>query len=730
MLDPAFEAACWRSLDGVERRGKLLALCDHLGNEWLLEGEQLRHGPTDALFSFVPGGWMRMGLSPAELLELCLSRSSQSYSESSWEEELGCLRPSVPVHVSPFLLCCSPRREEPSFQFSAPFSLISEAELEWVLRDAGSSVFVGLPKDRPVTPKTRRQMVAALVSPFGLPEPWERGLQCEDGWHPNHVGQPADGLPWGHDRGVGKDIHTSWRDEDEEILAWHASYRNQTSGRRDHHAVLRLSTVASGSQPPVGDQETRSRFAAALSGGAQEKKAVVAALRFLSLFPGEDSAPVVSWVLENLPKDGKLLASCLVEVARIFTGPTIEERLTGGSPFGLARKGLAEVVDSHLDRLLPLLGHDDKKVRLAAADILSVGTAASILSTLLAHGRKETDKKVLDGLRFAMAMWLRSAGADASQVESIPLPKAPEYYPLLMRAIVANVDSELLLSAVTQATTSPIHLDWFVALLSTGSSDRDRVAIRLAELSLLIPKKEREAIHKVALDMLFPSFAGQGARPKVRETMKCWLLLPEELSPAQKAVLSILVEDGSNLGLQSQQAGAYFNARRLPQRLEGRRIILGRSQSPFAAEVTYKSLKMPLLCAWQDIAFYGEESSIADAIEPMLEPFEPIFLYELSAAIETEGPEQVHEEVAFYGYSTMLEKLIERKLPADDGRLQAYLDERVEAFLVLPDKEKDKVNVLGLQTLLRHTELVYPSDPKHLARILGRFPRKWKKMLE
>lgn len=160
----------------------------------------LCHEPTGTLFSLLPGGSFRRGLSAAEEAAL---RDRPSPEATRMLARLDIMRPVVEVHVGPVLVAQEAPIEGPAsvmamFLEEEPFRLLSEAEWERLARGdrRGELCPHGAPDEG---------LIAALAAAgperanaFGL---WGLGLLpelCADAWHVSHEGAPADGSPrWG-----------------------------------------------------------------------------------------------------------------------------------------------------------------------------------------------------------------------------------------------------------------------------------------------------------------------------------------------------------------------------------------------------------------------------------------------------------------------------------------------------------------------------------------------------
>jgi hypothetical protein len=160
----------------------------------------LRHEATGTLFSLIPGGTARCGLSATEEAAL---RERGAPEAGRLLARLDAMRPVVEVHVGPVLVAQEAPIEGPAsvmamFLEEEPFRLLSEAEWERLARGARRAELCphGAPSEALIA-----DLAAAgpeRANAFGL---WGMGLLpelCADAWHLSHEGAPLDGAPrWG-----------------------------------------------------------------------------------------------------------------------------------------------------------------------------------------------------------------------------------------------------------------------------------------------------------------------------------------------------------------------------------------------------------------------------------------------------------------------------------------------------------------------------------------------------
>lgn len=217
-------------------------LAGKLGSGWTgLDGEDmcdaifLRHAPTGLDFAAIPGGQLELGITEDDFV--ALTSLTSEYDPARIAEQRAAASPAHPVDVRPFL--CSrdllrgdlfrklagdpvkaggdgrlPRAEAGALARRLGFRLPSEAELEWLGRDArGLALWVHElqrvsgdvePEELDIYDRVRRQ-----PSRFGLRElVYEQW--AEDDWHPTYTGAPGDSRPWldGDPSGVYRGDHT------------------------------------------------------------------------------------------------------------------------------------------------------------------------------------------------------------------------------------------------------------------------------------------------------------------------------------------------------------------------------------------------------------------------------------------------------------------------------------------------------------------------------------------
>lgn len=200
-----------------------------------LDALPLRHQPTGLTFLAVPGGEYHMGITDKDVETIRdYGVSGLGPGEPSFDQIMGYGRPVRPVRVLPFLWSrtliavetggvLGPRekydRTADHDRVGAArtaaghgFRLPSEAEFEWVARDAGAFAFT-LDVLPPLDPETRRQAeetedddewldLLEDLTPYRNP-PSRFGVEdlfvsqwMADDWHSTFEGAPATSLPW------------------------------------------------------------------------------------------------------------------------------------------------------------------------------------------------------------------------------------------------------------------------------------------------------------------------------------------------------------------------------------------------------------------------------------------------------------------------------------------------------------------------------------------------------
>ncbi|MEZ4401217.1 MAG: hypothetical protein R3B06_14420 [Kofleriaceae bacterium] len=346
---------------------------------------ELVHAEVGVGFACVPGGWLRMGLSCDDLFAAAAARD-RGGPTTAWGGQPLASRPTRWVRVRPFLLALAgvppvddrgasdgghasetyrdavdAQREaradgptaqalidaydgasqagpdrEPPMRLVTPdelaaliptgFRLPSEAELEWALREGGTTRWIGVAPDVVVTPANRRAvLLGELANGFGLVGLRDLQNLCADGAVDYDVASPTDQDARGADLPdrIARWAHTYWQDDDAELLGVHAGSRARPDEYGD--SILRLACDLPDAAAPAGDPPAplaeHAATLAALAGDARAVGDALAALGYLVRGRGDDVVATVVDVLARLAEvDAPTRAALLVWLADAQTG--------------------------------------------------------------------------------------------------------------------------------------------------------------------------------------------------------------------------------------------------------------------------------------------------------------------------------------------------------------------------------------------------------------------------
>lgn len=218
----------------------------------------LRHGPTGLDFVATPGGVFRMGLTDEDITDASRYVDFTAQVARWVEREAKKTRPVRRVVVRPFLCARrvlsaadvarlgGPRSAEEAtwgeardLARSLGFRLPSEAELEWLARDGGTTAFT-------LDAARRREEIGGdehlLRSRFGVHDLW-RGEWAEDGWHPTYEGAPGVSAPWAGGEPIGVvrgDLRLRAPQSDEGLLGALAALRREGRERSCSRLAMEL----------------------------------------------------------------------------------------------------------------------------------------------------------------------------------------------------------------------------------------------------------------------------------------------------------------------------------------------------------------------------------------------------------------------------------------------------------------------------------------------------------
>ncbi|MBN2191860.1 MAG: hypothetical protein JW751_03515 [Polyangiaceae bacterium] len=181
----------------------LLEIASRLGDAWCHDSPSsscLLHRPTGLSFVLVEGGHFIMGLREDDIEEAS-EYCDWTRGVAEYVEEIGAsARPPHVVLVRPFL-CATVLLEEEGYTVDTTreaairmacdrgLRLVSEAELEWLLRDGGRFSLTMGAKPRAVGQFTFES------SSLGIQDPASPQWAADD-WHPSYEGAPAASAPW------------------------------------------------------------------------------------------------------------------------------------------------------------------------------------------------------------------------------------------------------------------------------------------------------------------------------------------------------------------------------------------------------------------------------------------------------------------------------------------------------------------------------------------------------
>jgi hypothetical protein len=575
----------YQKLSHSEKIDFLQPLATQLGSDWKIDNDYLCYQPTKELFAFIPGGQMTMGFSIESLFALCKARG-EKYKDGSWSwvPNIQAARPATDIVVYPFLIALEPEND---MDMPAPFHLPSEAEMEWLLRNAGQVYFPGLKTDEKVTKSNRNKLVRNLQEHFGLHQLVDDidniGQQCEDSLHETYHQRPIDSLPWGHDQGVKRIVHTTWQDDADEIIAWHAANRQfETHGRR--RKTLRLQHLLK-SKPEASIPRDYGFFIDALeSGKGADYEEAWATLQLLSYAPNKDMHGILIYLLKNqLTSEAQKPLLILQWLFRLAYGDTPKQLFNNTDPYAEDRIAIRTILSQELESILPFLAHKKPDVRAQTAFVLAAATdkkneAQEILEAQL-HIEKNID--VRNSILLSMALLLRRP----LDGHLLNLPNISESTQCLAETISGKPDKQKIVSVIKRQNSLP-YLDWFIYFLSDGdrtSTDNIQAALELANHAINTEDSQRRCTYlKVSLSLLFDK--GEG------------LLLPNEITPPQKQLIEILTPDSPFRPYFI--SGDLCRQYQIPHTEAARAILLEKSTiSIFSKSVDYNGQEMPLLCA-------------------------------------------------------------------------------------------------------------------------------------
>ncbi|GEM_PF-5774301 len=500
---------------------------------WTVDGDHLR-SPEGVAYAYVPGGWLLQGLSADEVLGACLARKTAPSAE--WTRDIAAARPVRSVPVAPFLV---------SVYAHDTGRLPTEAELEWVLRNAGRASWVGT--DSLLTTRNRTRLVGRLEAPFALEQLFDESQLSAEGStrHP----------------------HTAWQDDDEEVLGLHAAIAGGSPVDAVRRDVRRLDRPAPAGPPP---EVSGAALAAALSGTKAEQKAALRALDIVAHAPADDLLPALTALLSGLasqkPRD---LAARLRLLGDVLVGPGAT--CLTDDPWRSARSELAAALSPLLSDACRWLQHSSAAVRAAATlPLSSCPAAVAPLTACLA----DRDRRVSGGALLALA---RLAPDTLPQQDG-------EGVAAFAEAVAGRGDSERLLDAVVGGCLD--GLAWFdgdaatavtASLQGLAGPERAAVAERLVDLCPHEPFTAGcQRHHRAVVQFAFPVPPEGG------------FFRPGALDPGQLRLMERYARPP--LSRFASIAGA-------PASELGRAVVAGTAEGPLARPVAVDGGRLPLFSA-------------------------------------------------------------------------------------------------------------------------------------
>lgn len=218
--DALADVEVYFSLSQEERRELLVAMARALGPAWTLPHsdtsfESLGHQPTGVAFAIVPGGAFDMGLTEADEWAVKEGLGWDPEISDTLADARPRVSPSHRVHVSAFLVARDPlthsdverlsagrhkgiyayqvgRMEALTLATQYGLRLPSEAEYEWLMREAGTTSFAF---DALQRTKVSGNDTETWLTRFGLRRPFGT-CWCADDYHDSYDGAPSSSEPW------------------------------------------------------------------------------------------------------------------------------------------------------------------------------------------------------------------------------------------------------------------------------------------------------------------------------------------------------------------------------------------------------------------------------------------------------------------------------------------------------------------------------------------------------
>ena len=615
---------------------------------------ELVHDGLGQRFVVVPGGWLRLGLSCDDLYVAARARD-EGGARASWGGMPLAARPTRWVRMRPFLLAIAgvppegeargtdgghaskayreavdaqleerpgpsaqelidaydgktgPDEGEPAMRIVIPaeaaalvpagFRMVSEAELEWALREGGTTRWIGVRGDVEVTAANRRKaLLGDLVNGFGLLGLRDLQNLCADGAVDYDVESPTDQDARATDREarIARWAHTYWQDDDAELFGVLAG--NRAVPDEYGESILRLACDLPGAAAPNGEPPgplaEHALTLAGLAGDARAQGDALSALGYLARGRGDDVAPTVEAVLAKLPElAGDTLVDALIWLADVQTGghrnatvapPERRRKATLSEDRAAVRAAVAAASDAIAVRL------DDAapRVRSAAALALTfcVDATATAKQALAARLGKEPEV----GVQAALLLALIRLGVGF---------RAPAPEPLIRGALAVATAFEGApnVAALVEAAKLPPS-----PLLAYNFGDLGAVAVgilRKLDRALVVDAAPELAEHAAAVgggelaavtaELAFGPLPKQPVAPR----------LPDELASVERRVALALVDTPVRFPWHNYG---------LPNSATARRRFFGLDDAgPFDRFVVHDGQDVPLWFAAATIAHAG-----------------------------------------------------------------------------------------------------------------------------
>ncbi len=637
---------------------------------------ELVHGALAQGFVVVPGGWLRMGFSVDDVFVAAGARE-EAGPRTRWGWTIARSRPTRWIHMRPFLLAIAglapdgdggatdggraseayreavkatrgeadggdddgdddddedgavEARGEPPMRTISPeqadaltpagLRLPSEAELEWVFREGGTTRWIGVAPGERVTPANRGELLLGdLVNGFGILGFRDVQNLCADVAGDYDVTSPGDQRP-GTGDGPGRMArwgHTYWQDDDGELIAMHAANRALPDEYGDTilrpAADLPLADLAAG-EPPGLLAEHALTIAALCGSDARAHGDALAALGHTVRGPGHDLGPTASAVIAQLaamPPPVRAAALTWLADAQLgghLAATTLPPERRRKDALPADRAEVRAAVAAGADTIAAQLGDHDPEVRSAAALALTFCVDAPASAKVAMRNRLAVEET--PGVRIALRLALPRLGA--------PVPGGDGALGAAALAIGMAFDGPPDLDALVAATAigRVPHLAFAdgelgnVAIGILRTQDEDARTRAAAVVATRAAREQDASLAAAALELLFGEIPEQGP---------FWPRTIDSLSVDQRTVIETLVEAVHDR-LPWTQLG-------LPASVIGRRRMLGLApRGPSDRGVPYRGDTESLAFALRHLACRaatGDLVAIAerDAILASLSP--------------------------------------------------------------------------------------------------------------